>query len=140
MPNRHDTIDAFKSKNYCLKDVAEINTAKNLLSFYWLLYLQHMEKVLLQLRIKGRVQGVYYRASAKSKADELGLCGWVKNEPNGDVSVIIEGPPELVAQMVSWCQSGPRMAKVEQVEQQPAPLKYYQNFTILRWTQWLEKQ
>lgn len=91
-----------------------------------------MEKVLLQLRIKGRVQGVYYRASTKAKADELGLCGWVKNEPNGDVSIAVEGPPEVVAQMVNWCQKGPRMANVEQVEQQSTPLKHYQNFTILR--------
>ena len=91
-----------------------------------------MLKQLWKIQIKGRVQGVYYRGSTKAKADELGLCGWVKNLPNGDVQVEVEGSPEQLQHFLKWCQSGPPMARVEQVEQTEAALKHYDNFTILR--------
>lgn len=91
-----------------------------------------MEKQLWQLQIKGRVQGVYYRASTKAKADELGLCGWVRNLPNGDVQTEVEGSPDLLDQFFKWCQSGPPMAKVERIERTDLTPKHYDNFTILR--------
>ncbi len=91
-----------------------------------------MEKKVLELRIVGRAQGVYYRGSTKQKADELGLTGWVKNEPNGEVSIAVEGAPELVDQFVTWCAQGPPMASVQQVIQTSTIAKNYSNFTILR--------
>lgn len=91
-----------------------------------------MEKVYLEMRIIGKVQGVYYRASTKKKADELGLCGWVKNEPNGEVSIAVQGAPKLVEQFTAWCAIGPPMATVDQIIQIPTTTKDYSNFTILR--------
>lgn len=91
-----------------------------------------MEKKALELRIIGRVQGVYYRGSTKQKADELGLSGWVKNESNGEVSIAVEGAPELVDQFVAWCAQGPPMAAVRQVIPTSTNAKHYSKFTILR--------
>lgn len=91
-----------------------------------------MQEVLFELRITGKVQGVYYRASTKAKAEELGLLGWVKNEPNGDVSAIVQGPLAKVEQFVAWCQEGPRMARVKTVKHKQASLQHFDNFRILR--------
>lgn len=91
-----------------------------------------MQQVLFELRIKGKVQGVYYRGSTKAKAEELGLLGWVKNESNGDVTAVVQGPFEQVEQFVAWCKEGPTMALVETVEYKQAPLQQFENFRILR--------
>ena len=63
----------------------------------------------------GRVQGVFYRASTKRKADELGLTGWVRNLPNGDVEVMAYGEKEELEALYQWCKHGPPMASVIQV-------------------------
>ena len=105
---------------------------KNLIDFHRPLYLQHMEQVLFELRISGKVQGVYYRASTKAKAEELDLRGWVKNETNGDVSVVVEGPLEQVEAFIKWCQEGPRLARVKEVKRKPGPLQHFDNFRIIR--------
>jgi acylphosphatase len=70
----------------------------------------------LTLRIKGRVQGVFYRQSAKEEAERLGLTGWVKNLPDGDVLALAEGDPERLQRFVAWCQRGPPMAQVADVQ------------------------
>ena len=91
-----------------------------------------MHEVLIELRISGKVQGVYYRASTKAKAEELGLRGWVKNERNGDVSVRVQGPEQQVEQLVAWCAEGPRLARVDHIERKSGPLQDFDNFRILR--------
>ncbi len=73
------------------------------------------------LVIRGLVQGVSYRASARSEALRLGLTGWVRNLPNGDVEAVAEGDPSRVQQFVAWCQRGPEEAQVESVDEKPAP-------------------
>ncbi len=65
--------------------------------------------------ISGRVQGVWFRVSTKEKAKELGLTGWIRNTLNGDVEAVFEGEEEIVKKMISWCYSGPPMAKVKNV-------------------------
>lgn len=91
-----------------------------------------MEKTSLELKIIGKVQGVYYRGSTKQKADELGLTGWVKNEPSGEVSIAVEGAPKQVDQFTAWCAQGPPMASVQQVIPSSTIVKNYSKFTILR--------
>jgi acylphosphatase len=66
--------------------------------------------------VSGRVQGVFFRDSAREKAQQLGLNGWVKNLPDGRVEALFEGPSERVRQMVRWCEQGPSRAEVEDVE------------------------
>ena len=67
------------------------------------------------LWIEGRVQGVFFRASTMDKARELGLTGWVRNNPDGSVEVVAEGPKEVVEELVAWSHHGPRHAVVESV-------------------------
>ena len=66
--------------------------------------------------ISGRVQGVWFRASTKEKADQLGLTGWVKNTNDGNVEAVFEGEEKFVQEMLNWCHQGPRHSKVENVE------------------------
>jgi acylphosphatase len=70
----------------------------------------------VRLRIKGRVQGVFFRESAKEEALRLGLCGWVRNTWDGDVEAIVQGAPAEVDEFVSWCHQGPPHALVESVK------------------------
>ena len=66
--------------------------------------------------ISGQVQGVFFRDSARERAEQLGLVGWVRNLPDGRVEAIFEGPSEKVREMVRWCEEGPSHAEVEDVE------------------------
>lgn len=67
--------------------------------------------------VSGGVQGVFFRDSARERAERLGLTGWVKNLPDGRVEALFEGPSEGVREMVRWCeQGGPPHAEVEDVQ------------------------
>lgn len=57
----------------------------------------------VRLRIKGRVQGVFFRASAKESAMNLGITGWVKNQPDGTVETVAEGEQEALDRFIEWC-------------------------------------
>lgn len=63
-------------------------------------------------RIGGRVQGVGFRWSAVQEAKDLGLCGWVRNEDDGSVSVHAEGAPESLEAFAQWLREGPPGARV----------------------------
>ena len=66
--------------------------------------------------VSGEVQGVFFRDSTRQKAEELGLAGWVRNVPDGQVEALFEGPSEKVEAMVRWCEEGPQHASVENVD------------------------
>ncbi len=68
------------------------------------------------LVVSGRVQGVFYRATALETAQRLGLTGWVRNLPGGGVEAVAEGPREAVEEFVEWCRQGPPAARVEDVD------------------------
>ena len=70
----------------------------------------------VSMRIYGKVQGVFFRASTQAKARELGLTGWVKNEADGSVSAVAQGEDKAVQALVEWCHKGPQQAEVERVE------------------------
>ena len=74
-----------------------------------------MDQRRVSLRIKGRVQGVSFRESARARASELGVHGWVRNLPGGDVAALAEGPRRQVGELVAWCHKGPPAARVDQV-------------------------
>jgi acylphosphatase len=63
--------------------------------------------------VAGRVQGVFFRASAQQEARRLGLSGWAKNLSDGRVEVLAIGAEELVDTMAEWLQLGPRLARVD---------------------------
>jgi acylphosphatase len=66
--------------------------------------------------VRGRVQGVFFRAEARDRAASLGLGGWVRNNRDGSVEAVFEGDRERVDSMVEWCRRGPAHAQVEDVE------------------------
>lgn len=69
----------------------------------------------VSVTIRGRVQGVSYRAWTKDKADGLGLSGWVRNRPDKSVEALFSGPPETVERMLGLCRKGPLLARVDDV-------------------------
>ena len=70
----------------------------------------------VHLRITGLVQGVSYRANTVDQARRLGVHGWVRNLPSGEVESIAEGPPDVLERFIAWCRRGPSEAQVESVE------------------------
>jgi len=75
--------------------------------------------------IRGRVQGVGFRASCQREAQAAGARGWVRNSWDGSVEALFEGPADAIVRMIDWCHIGPRMADVDAVElveaTEPAP-------------------
>lgn len=68
------------------------------------------------LRIEGKVQGVFFRESARIEASRLGLTGWVRNRSDGAVEAVAEGAPESLEEFIRWCHRGPQQARVMGVE------------------------
>ena len=66
--------------------------------------------------IRGRVQGVFFRAEARARAESLGLAGWIRNAMDGSVEAVFEGDDARVRSMVEWCRRGPSGARVDEVE------------------------
>lgn len=71
--------------------------------------------------VHGRVQGVWYRASCRRRALELGLNGWARNLPDGAVEVVARGPETAVNDLLVWCRHGPPAAVVTNVDIEPVP-------------------
>lgn len=65
--------------------------------------------------VRGRVQGVSYRAWTKENAHGLGLSGWVRNRPDRSVEALFSGPADNVERMLSLCRKGPLLARVDDV-------------------------
>jgi acylphosphatase len=86
----------------------------------------------IHLLIKGKVQGVFYRGSAKEQADRLSLTGWVKNTPKGDVEITATGDKTQLDTFIAWCNQGPPNAAVINVEVTPIPDTPFTGFNILR--------
>ncbi|CAM4522649.1 acylphosphatase [Myxococcus xanthus] len=68
------------------------------------------------LRIEGKVQGVFFRESARVEATRLGLTGWVRNRPDGAVEAVVEGEPAVLEEFIHWCHRGPAQARVSGVQ------------------------
>ncbi|WP_258103328.1 acylphosphatase [Marinoscillum sp. MHG1-6] len=86
----------------------------------------------VSLKCIGRVQGVFYRASTKAKADELGLTGWVRNEPDGSVQIRAEGSVDAIESLITWCKKGPEFAAVRSVEVKEVEWEDFESFEIRR--------
>jgi acylphosphatase len=86
----------------------------------------------LNITVKGKVQGVFYRAATKAVADQLGVKGCISNQPNGDVYIEAEGDNISLEMFLDWCHEGPEHAIVNLVESHEGELKNYRNFEIVK--------
>ncbi|MGD1970266.1 MAG: acylphosphatase [Desulfobacterales bacterium] len=76
-----------------------------------------MEKqVRAHVIISGRVQGVFFRVETQRAAERFGVMGWVRNKPDGTVEAVFEGQQSAVDAALQWCQEGPNLAVVENVD------------------------
>lgn len=81
--------------------------------------------------VKGEVQGVGFRMSAVIRAERLGLTGWVRNTPEGDLEVWAEGDPQALEQFCDWLKVGPSAARVDEVlKTEEEPRGVYKRFSV----------
>ena len=85
-----------------------------------------------RITIKGKVQGVFFRASTKDKADELGLSGEVRNMADGGVEVLVAGDESKVNELIEWCRIGPPRAEVREVNVSDLPVQQFDGFRVIR--------
>jgi acylphosphatase len=74
----------------------------------------------------GQVQGVFFRATAKERADGHGVAGWARNRADGAMEAAFEGPPWAVEQLVAWCADGPdgaRVSRLDIIEEEPQGIR-----------------
>ena len=87
----------------------------------------------IQIIVKGKVQGVFYRQSAKEKAKDLGITGHIRNTQNGEVVIVATGPKEKLHSFIRWCREGPPRAIVKDVFIQSLSLQNFETFYIERY-------
>lgn len=86
----------------------------------------------INITLKGKVQRVSFRASAKAVADQLSVKGFIINQPDGTVYIEAEGDDFSLDSFLEWCQEGPDRAIVEKVEVVEGELKNYRNFEAIK--------
>jgi acylphosphatase len=86
----------------------------------------------VDLTVTGLVQGVFFRATLRDRANDLGVSGWVRNEPDGSVAAHLEGPPDAVDALVEWCRHGPSDAEVDSVEVVQTSTTGVEGFSVRR--------
>lgn len=84
----------------------------------------------VNIKIFGKVQGVFFRHSARLKAKELGIAGFARNEPDGAVYIEAEGDEKALERFLEWCKHGSESAEVEKVESFPGEVKGFSDFVI----------
>jgi acylphosphatase len=81
--------------------------------------------------VHGYVQGVFFRDTTRRMATSRGVCGWVRNRPDGTVEAIFEGPHDAVERLVEFAREGPRGARVDRVEVIDEPPEGVAGFRIV---------
>jgi acylphosphatase len=84
------------------------------------------------LLIKGKVQGVFFRATAKDVAKKLNLTGWIKNTKEGNVEATVSGEEQQLQKFTKWCKQGPDKAIVEEVIVTQKEETTFNGFTVIR--------
>ena len=93
---------------------------------------QDSEIVCAHFRVRGQVQGVFFRASTEAVALRLGLSGWVRNSENGDVELIACGTTQQLDELEKWLWRGPSNARVTGVQRAPVALQTFKGFQVRR--------
>lgn len=87
----------------------------------------------VHLLVQGKVQGVFFRATAQEMAEMHQLKGWVKNTPAGEVEIMAFGEREKVQQFIDWCKKGPPRAVVTNVQVSETEEYSYDSFQVVRY-------
>ena len=88
--------------------------------------------VCAHFRVRGQVQGVFFRASTEATARRLGLNGWVRNVEHGDVEIVACGTPRQLDELEKWLWQGPANAHVTGVQRTPVTLQTFSGFEVRR--------
>ena len=86
----------------------------------------------IRLIVKGKVQGVYYRAFIKEMADQLSVSGWIKNLPDKNVEIKATATEEQLQQFINWCKQGSARAIVNEVMIEELSIEAFNGFRIFR--------
>ena len=86
----------------------------------------------VSIRVYGKVQGVFFRASTKEKAHELSIHGSVRNEDDGSVAIEAEGDDEAIGEFLEWCKKGPKLAVVLRCEVREGEFQHLNGFSVER--------
>lgn len=86
----------------------------------------------INIKVTGKVQGVFFRASTKAVADQMGVKGLVKNEKDGSVYIEAEADKTTLEMFVEWCNEGPDKSNVENITVVDGELKNYRNFEVVK--------
>jgi acylphosphatase len=89
-----------------------------------------MAKLGVRIRVFGQVQGVNFRRDTASVARQLGLTGFVRNEPDGSVIIEAEGDSQALANLIDWAHRGPPAARVDRVDTEPKPVTGALSFQV----------
>ena len=86
----------------------------------------------INIKVTGKVQGVFFRASTKAVADQMGVKGLVKNEKDGSVYIEAEADETTLSVFLDWCNEGPDKSVVENVKVEDGEVKNYRNFEVVK--------
>ena len=86
----------------------------------------------VHLLITGKVQGVFFRETARKVAEKLNIKGWIKNTPDEKVEAMITGDEQQVNDFIKWCKTGPDRAEVEEVMVSSEPEIFFKEFEVKR--------
>lgn len=84
----------------------------------------------IRLIVSGKVQGVFFRDSTRRKAQELGLSGYARNLPDGNVEVVAEGPEEKINELIQFIKNNPGHSKVKEIKINHKELENFNGFEI----------
>jgi acylphosphatase len=87
----------------------------------------------VSVTVYGKVQGVFFRASAQEAALQYGVKGFVKNQSDGSVYIEAEGEDAVLDRFIAWCHQGPPQARVDRVEVVEGNFKSFASFDVKRW-------
>lgn len=91
---------------------------------------QDEPRIRVRIVVSGRVQGVFFRASARDQAERLGIGGFARNQPDGSVLIEAEGPSGAVERFREWCTIGPTRANVQDIDVTPIAIRGEREFTV----------
>ena len=82
--------------------------------------------------ISGKVQGVFFRQTAKKVAEQHSINGWIRNRTDGSVEAVVSGDIIATGAFISWCKKGPQKSQVLEVKVTPQKFLLFNQFDILR--------